>query len=220
MIKFSFKFIILSLALLFMVCFASAYVPFDCAKALKTIFKNEGGFSTDKNDPGNYCMHQGKRVFLGTKKGIAASVYGPSLLKQGKTIKGLTDTEIATLYERDYANQLHLSDIRSQYLATCFLDTGVNCGTGTTAILICRTINVLNGKSEDFPVDPYITKAETNWINNYTATRFYESEKDTSRRQLFASVFKEMRARQYVKIVRHKPVMLRYLPTWLDRTYE
>jgi len=214
---------LLHIFILISVCFAFslsvAYVPFDCGKALKTIFKNEGGYSSDPNDTGNFCKINGKRVNLGTKYGIAASVYGPYLVKQGKTIKGLTVQDAAFFYNRDYAQPLHLSEIRSQWLATMFLDTAVNCGTGTAAILITRTINVMNGKSEDFPVDPVVGKAEIDFINSFTESRWYEKEKDSSRRYLFGAVFKEMRARRYVQIVRRNPAMLRYLPTWMERTY-
>ena len=211
---------ILTLLWVFMVCFVTAYVPFDCAKALKTIFKNEGGYSSDPNDIGNFCKINGKRVNMGTKYGIAASVYGQYLVKQGKTIKGLTVQDAAFFYNRDYAQPLRLSEIRSQWLATMFLDTAVNCGTGTAAILITRTINVCNGKSENLPVDPVIGKAEIDFINSFTESRWYENEKDSSRRALFGAVFKEMRARRYVQIVRHNPAMLRYLPTWMERTYD
>lgn len=188
----------------------------ECSKALPVIFGNEGAYSTDPHDTGNY--YNGK--LLGTKYGIAASVYGGILAKQGKSIKGLTLADASAIYERDYFLPLHLDQIKSQWLATMLLDSAINCGTGTAAILIARTINVLNGKDEDFPVDPAIGQKEIEWINSFTATRWYEGAKDKSRRGLFGSVFKEMRSRRYVAIVRHDPKKLRYLPTWLERTYE
>ena len=188
----------------------------DCQKALAVVFRNEGGFSTDKNDPGNFC----RGTFMGTKYGICARDYGAELARQGRTIKGLTLQDAAKIYNRDYFLPLGLDRIRSQWLTTMFLDTAVNCGTGTSAILVKRTINRLNGLQENVPMDPGITSREIDWINEYTRTRLFESEKDTTRRALFGSVFREMRARRYAAIVRAKPKLLRYLPTWLERTYE
>ena len=173
------------------------------------------GLSLDPHDSGNFY----KGRLLGTKYGIAASVYGGALAKQGKTIKGLTLADAAAIYNRDYFLPLRLDRIKSQWLASMFLDTAINCGTGTAAILMARTINVLNGKAEDFPTDPAIGPTEIDWINDYTRTRWYQGEKDKARRALFGSVFKEMRSRRYVAIVRRDPKKLRYLPTWLERTY-
>lgn len=187
----------------------------DTATALKTIFRNEGGYQNLHDDSGNWTGGAvGKGRQIGTKYGIAAASYPK------EDIKNLTLARAAFLYNRDYAAPLHLDQIKSQWLGTMFLDTAVNCGTGTAAILIARTINVLNGKGEDFAVDPSLGKEELTWINSYTSTRWYEGEKDKSRRALFGSVFKEMRSRRYVAIVRHDPRKLKWLPTWLERTYE
>lgn len=216
-----FFYIILTLSLALWCWSSNAGEPFNTALALQTVFKNEGGLSMDKNDSGNWSSGKcGVGKLIGTKYGIAGSVYGPYFAKRGKSIKDITIADAALIYDRDYASPLKLSQIKSQRLGTMFLDTAINCGTGTAAILAARTINVLNGKAEDIPVDPILGVTEINWINDYTKTRWYEGEQDRSRRQLFASVFKEMRSRRYVAIVRHDPNKLRYLPTWLERTYE
>lgn len=183
--------------------------------ALKTIFRNEGGYQCLRDDSGNWTGGAiGKGRLVGTKFGICAATYPK------ENIKALTIERAAFLYDRDFAAPIRLKDIKSQWLATAFLDTAVNCGPGTAAILVARTINVLNGKGEDFAVDPSLGKAEVDWINSFTATRWYEGGKDKSRRALFGSVFKEMRSRRYVAIVRHNPKMLKWLPVWLERTYE
>lgn len=57
----------------------------------------EGGYSSDRRDPGNWTGGKvGKGVLKGTKKGISAAAY-PSL-----DIKNLSDTRIAEIYRRDY----------------------------------------------------------------------------------------------------------------------
>lgn len=202
-------------ALVVLLCLPALALGADCKTALKTIFRNEGGYQCDYNDSGNWTGGKiGKGKLKGTKYGIAASSY-PKV-----DIKALTLEQAARYYERDYWDPLRLDEIKSQWLATMFLDSAVNCGTGVAAILIARTINVLNGKSEDFPVDPLMTGQKIAWINNYTQTRIIYGKKDQTQRALFGSVFREMRARRYVAIVRHDRVKLRYLPVWLERVYE
>jgi lysozyme family protein len=194
---------------------------FDTKLALVKIFKNEGGFSLDKNDSGNWTGGKvGKGTLVGTNYGMAGSIYYKYFQVRKKTMKQTTLADAALIYERDYARPLRLAEIKSQWLGTMFLDTAINCGQGMSAILISRTINVLNGAGEDFPVDPVMTKSKIDWINEYTKNRWTVTEKDSTRRYLFGSVFKEMRARRYVQIVRFNKAKLRYLPTWLERTYE
>jgi len=202
-----------------------AAVPgFQTEAALKKIFRNEGGFSKDPHDAGNWTGGKvGKGKLVGTAPGgIAGSVYYKYYRDViHKTMAQGTLHDAAMIYDRDYARPLHLEALKSQDVGSMCLDTAINCGTGATAMLVSRTINVLNGKEEDFPVDPYLTPKKLDWINDYTRTRLLDfSEKDRTRRELFKRTFKEMRARYYVKIVRHDPKKLRYLPTWLERTYE
>ncbi len=82
----------------------------------------EGGYSTDRRDPGNWTGGKvGKGILKGTKKGIAASYY-PSL-----DIKNLSDDAIAIIYERDYFRPLRGYDLPAgPDLAT--FDFGVNSG--------------------------------------------------------------------------------------------
>jgi lysozyme family protein len=187
----------------------------DTATALKTIFRNEGGFQAMRDDSGNWTGGAiGKGVLRGTKFGICAATYPK------EDIKNLTLTRAAFLYDRDFARPLRLGEIKSQWLATMMLDTAVNCGVGTAAILAARTINVLNGQEEDAPVDPLLSAKDVAWINAFTVTQQFEGKKDRSRRGLFGAIYKEMRSRRYVAIVRHNPKMLKWLPTWLERVYE
>jgi len=197
---------------------------FDCQVALKKIFRNEGGFSKDKNDSGNWTGGKvGKGKLVGTAPGgIAGSIYFKYYRDRlHKTMKEGTLADAAVIYDGSYSRPLHLQNIKSQWLGTMFLDTAINCGTGVTGILAARTINVLNGKGEDFPVDPGLSQSEIDWINAYTKNQFWEpGQVDKTKRMLFGKVYQEMRARYYVKIVRHDPKKLRYLPTWLERTYD
>ena len=208
------KYLLLVCLIFLLPCSALTDHESNCFISLKTIYANEGGFQALRGDSGNWTGGKvGKGVLRGTKYGICAASY-PKL-----DIKNLTLAQASLLYERDYWKPLHLNLIKSQWLATMFLDTAVNCGTGTAAILITRSINVLNGKEEDYPTDPELGSKEIDWLNNFTQTKWYESKKDTSARALFGSVFKEMRTRYYVKIVQLHPDKLHFLPVWIARVY-
>ncbi|MCU4437482.1 secretion activator protein [Acinetobacter bereziniae] len=76
-------------------------------KAFERLIGHEGGFSTDRNDPGNWTGGKvGKGIFKGTKYGIAANTY-PNL-----DIKNLTIEQAKAIYKKDWwdklgADQLH-----------------------------------------------------------------------------------------------------------------
>lgn len=76
-------------------------------KAFERLIGHEGGYSTDRNDPGNWTGGKvGKGIFKGTKYGIAANTY-PNL-----DIKNLTIEQAKAIYKKDWwdklgADQLH-----------------------------------------------------------------------------------------------------------------
>lgn len=181
--------------------------PADCQKALVKIFSNEGGFQKMRNDSGNWTGGKvGKGVLKGTKFGIAAASY-PKV-----DIRNLTLPQAARYYERDYWNPLRLSEIKSQGLATTFLDTAVNCGTGTSAILVEKTCNILKGKGLDNPLSARLLPADVKWINEYTRPR--------AARVHFYLVFQALRSERYVAITKADKRKREYLDTWLLRTWD
>ncbi|WP_335956454.1 glycoside hydrolase family 108 protein [Acinetobacter bereziniae] len=76
-------------------------------KAFERLIGHEGGYSTDREDLGNWTGGKvGKGVFKGTKYGIAANTY-PNL-----DIKNLTIEQAKAIYKKDWwdklgADQLH-----------------------------------------------------------------------------------------------------------------
>ncbi|MDO6646395.1 glycoside hydrolase family 108 protein [Acinetobacter guillouiae] len=76
-------------------------------KAFARLIGHEGGYSNDRNDPGNWTGGKvGKGVLKGTKYGIAANTY-PNL-----DIKNLTLEQAKAIYKKDWwdklgAEQLH-----------------------------------------------------------------------------------------------------------------
>jgi len=179
----------------------------DCQKALITIFGHEGSYQCLKNDSGNWTGGKvGAGRLVGTKYGIAAASY-PKL-----DIKRLELSDASLIYITDYWRPLRLSEVKSQGLATTFLDTAVNCGTGTAAMVIEKTANMLNGSGPDYPLDTRISPEMVEWINEYTRPREH--------RLLFYLVFQALRSERYAAIAKSDKRKARFLPEWLLRTWE
>ncbi len=76
-------------------------------QAFERLIGHEGGYSIDRNDPGNWTGGKvGKGLLKGTKFGLAANTY-PNL-----DIKNITIVEAKEIYKRDWwdklgADQLH-----------------------------------------------------------------------------------------------------------------
>lgn len=91
-------------------------------KAFERLIGHEGGYSTDREDPGNWTGGKvGKGVFKGTKYGIAANTY-PNL-----DIKNLTIDQAKSIYKKDWwdklgADQLHPAIVYQMW------DFAVNAG--------------------------------------------------------------------------------------------
>lgn len=84
----------------------------------------EGGYSTDKRDPGNWTGGKVRKgVLKGTKKGISAKAY-PNL-----DIANLSDEQIAQIYDRNYWQAVHGDDLPFGVDLATF-DAGVQSGPG------------------------------------------------------------------------------------------
>jgi len=187
-------------------CGATPAYAADCATALQSIFRNEGGYQCMRGDSGNWTgAHVGKGELKGTKYGIAASSYPK------EDIKGMTLQRAAQIYRRDFWGFLRLDGLKSQGIATTILDTGVNCGAGTAAILVEKTVNILNGTGSDVPLNARITPAMVAWVNVYTKPR--------EQRILFYLVFQALRSERYAAIARQDHNKRQFLEDWLLRTW-
>jgi hypothetical protein len=96
----------------------------DWQKAIEFVLRWEGGFSADKNDPGNYTGGKvGVGEFKGTKFGISAGSY-PTV-----DIVNLTKEQAIAIYERDYW-QRSGADKLPWPLNLVVFDSAVNAGVG------------------------------------------------------------------------------------------
>ena len=93
-------------------------------KVFDLLFGHEGGYTDDRNDPGNWTGGKvGEGQLKGTKYGISAASY-PSL-----EIKNLTLDQAKAIYEADYWAKAGCPDMPPRLAYACF-DAAVNNGVG------------------------------------------------------------------------------------------
>jgi len=176
----------------------------DIRTSLAVIYGHEGGLQCDKSDPGNWT---GGKVGSGragcTKYGIATNTY------PHEDIRNLTLKRAGELYRRDFWNPLHLSEFKSQGIATEIMDTAVNCGFGMAGRIVQRVCNHLNGRGKDYPVDGRVTSDTVRWINEYTRSR--------PNRVRFYKLLNGYQLGRYIEIAERNPRMNKYLNSWLSR---
>lgn len=92
------------------------------ASWLDRILGHEGGYSNDRNDPGNWTGgNVGAGRLLGTKYGIAANTY-PNV-----DIPRLTVEDAVEIYQRDFLTPLNADELEAG-VAFQLLDFAVNSG--------------------------------------------------------------------------------------------
>lgn len=104
--------------------------------SLGQIFGSEGGYSSDRHDPGNWTGGAvGHGVMHGTKYGIAANSY-PTV-----DILHLTLAQAADIYRRDYAAKVRFDDLPAG-LDHAMLDFAINSGPSRAVKFLQRTLGV------------------------------------------------------------------------------
>jgi lysozyme family protein len=94
----------------------------DFYKVMPIIMRDEGGYSNDPNDAGNWTGGSvGSGTLLGTNFGISASTY-PDL-----DIPNLTQDDAQAIFLKDWWEKYHFDLLPSPYNMKVF-DIGINCG--------------------------------------------------------------------------------------------
>lgn len=141
-------------------------------KAFQLLIGHEGGFSTDKRDPGNWTSGKVNIGTLkGTKYGIAANSY------PNTDIKNLTLDQAKAIYKRDYWDKAKCDQMPAE-LAFHVFDMCVNSGVSRGVKLLQKTVKT----TEDGIIGPATLKAVQampmfNLVMIYNANRlqFYTS---------------------------------------------
>jgi lysozyme family protein len=106
-------------------------------RAFEIIVGEEGGYSTDRKDTGNWTGGAiGVGEFKGTKFGISAAAY-PSL-----DIINLTLDQARAIYLRDYWNAIKADQMPWPWALLVF-DSAVNQGVGTAILLMQDALGVM-----------------------------------------------------------------------------
>ena len=140
---------------------------------------------------------------------------------------------VARYHANEWAEILG-DDWEGMYLPYKAFDVGVNCGEGSAALCLIDTVNDLNGDASDFKRETKVTLALVTWINAYTKDDILPLDfkprypgdpgkpggKDSTRRKLFITKFKEKVELHYGKVILHDPKKLAWKWVWDRRLYE
>lgn len=122
--------------------------------ALKITSINEGGYSNDPSDNGNWTGGRaGSGALVGTKYGISAPVLKVHL---GRTptiddMKTLTKSQSDHIYKTDYWDAIRGDEIHDDIAAAGIFDMAINAGVKNAVILAQRALMINeNGVMDDF----------------------------------------------------------------------
>lgn len=106
------------------------------AQAFRVVVGEEGGYTANPSDPGNWTTGQcGGGRCAGTKFGISAAAY------PGLDIAGITLEDARTLYRRDYWDRVQ-GDSLPAPLALLVFDAAVNNGVGRAVRWLQQALGV------------------------------------------------------------------------------
>lgn len=158
--------------------------------SLNFLAKWEGGWSNDRADRGGatYC-------------GVTQATYNAWLRQQGRTfqdVREMTEEERLSLYEEEYWDRAHCSDI-PEPLCDVVFDMAVNSG----SVRAIRTLQLCLGLPADGVWGPKTAQAvkELPGYRTHSLTQEYLDR----RRDL------------YEEIVEHDPSQTKFLQGWLNR---
>lgn len=112
----------------------------------KLTVSNEGGFSNDRNDPGNWTGGKiGSGLLVGTNHGISAPVL-MRYLRRTPTMEDMRNLKIETAYEiykKNYWNLIKGDKINNQEVANVLYDNAVNIGATGAVKMMQKEVGTL-----------------------------------------------------------------------------
>src|ERR1017187_1693702 len=178
--------------------------------ALITLFKQEGLFSDDKNDPGgatNYgiSLRWLKSISAIDDHGILTGDLNHDGFVNVADIRSLTKQAAADLYKKYWWNQFGYGIITDQFIANKILSASVNMGGEQAARIAQRAVwSILDYKKIDD--DGVLGPKSFSMINVCPAA------------QLLSAIKSEMAA-IYRMIIAHNPNSQEYANGWFNRAY-
>lgn len=118
-------------------------------QALEMLLHHEGGFTSDKRDPGN---KEGGSTNLGVTQHVYERWVGKKV--DHDIMKALTPTDVAPIYKHEYWKRLRCDDLPPGLDFFCF-DWGVNSGVSRSA----KALQGIIGVEQDGGIGPQTLKA-------------------------------------------------------------
>ena len=156
----------------------------------------EGGYSTDKNDSGNYLTKadfNARRNFIGTNHGIAAptlaSWYGRNITAED--MKALSYATALKIYKKEYWDEIGGDTLKNQSVANLIFDGAVNQGVGGIKDAIHDEFNVpysaeyINNYKNEKELFQRIQKARINRYNK--SSSYYEGWVDRVKSYIYTA---------------------------------
>lgn len=176
----------------------------DFNAAIKKVFKQEGGFTGNSKDKGNY--YKGKLV--GTNLGITPLAYY-SYYKEDPTeqmMRTLTQDKAAPIYKANYWNKIRGDEIKNDSVADLLMFIVVNSGPGMVKP-IKAVMNMTAGKKIVAETTTPFTSEEVKLLNELPQDIFFKN-------------VIEVRRRFYNRLVEKDPTQSVFLKGWLRRLDE
>lgn len=115
----------------------------------------EAGYSSDRNDTGNWLSVPGGKRFIGTNHGISAPVLAQYFKAKGierlLTKQDMMDLSYETaveIYKKDYWDAQGLSNFKSQSIANVLYDGCVNQGAGATLGVLKKSMEKMGFEAD------------------------------------------------------------------------
>lgn len=171
--------------------------------AIPTVLQHEGGYCDDANDPGGATNYGISLRYLKQREDRGEPWDADSDGIDAGDIRNLTREQAVEIYRTDWWERNGYEAIENQALATKMLDCAVNLGHERATLIFQRALNTYwTALREDGILGPKTRAA----INAAPAG------------ELLAEV-REQCAEFYMKLVRRRPKMRKFLTGWLRRAY-
>jgi lysozyme family protein len=185
-------------------------------QAYKITNAHEGGWH---DASGVNSADRGGETFKGIARKIHSTWAGWPLVdalknKAGFPNTALNDTNIQRLvhefYKREFWDSLRLDELNNQMVRMELFDTSVNCGTGTAARFLQRSLNMLNRNQRSWPEIP------VSGIVGPITIKAFNDRSANDQRAVF-NLLNILQAQHYINIVERNATQEEFLRGWLTR---
>lgn len=171
----------------------------DFYRAIDVVLRHEGGWVHDPDDPGGETNF-GLSMLMIQREGLTPLDLGLPDFEPGR-LKELKLERAKEIYRRLFWDRYHLERIHDQASATKVFDCGVNCGPPRAAMLAQQAAIVCG---QWVVVDGILGPESFDAIN-------------ACGRAAYLSAYAEEMAGYYRALVERRPVLKKFLRTWLLR---